>query len=116
MRERGGHRLVPFADITLFSASEGLVYAETREGEHLTDYTLKELEERTAGSFVRINRSEIVNLERIARIESNGDGSASIALDDGRAVPGRPTQGGRSAQNSARIAIDNFKLRLMRFI
>lgn len=84
VRERGGHQLLPYADILMFAATEGLVYARAREGDHLTDYTLKELEQRTAGSFVRINRSELVNLERIAHIESNGDGSATITLDDGR--------------------------------
>jgi DNA-binding LytR/AlgR family response regulator len=84
VRERGGHQLVSYRDIVLFAADEGLVYAHTDAGEYLTDYTLKELEERTGGSFVRINRSELVNLERIARIESNGDGSATITLGDGR--------------------------------
>ncbi len=86
VRERGGHRLVPFTDIVVFAASEGLVYAETADAEYLTDYTLKELEERTAGSFVRISRSEMVNLAAIERIESNGDGSAKVTLTDGREV------------------------------
>ncbi len=84
VRERGGHRLVPYGDITLFTASEGVVYAQTAAAEYLTDYTLKELEERTAGSFVRLSRSEMVNIESIGRIESNGDGSATITLADGR--------------------------------
>jgi DNA-binding LytR/AlgR family response regulator len=83
VRERGGHRLLPYQEVILFAADEGLVYARTADAEHLTDYTLKELEERTAGSFVRINRSELVNVERIERIESNGDGSATITLDSG---------------------------------
>ncbi len=83
LRERGGHRLVPYRDIVMFAADEGLVYARTATAEYLTDYTLKELEERTAGSFVRLNRSEMVNIESIGRIESNGDGSATIALTDG---------------------------------
>ncbi len=84
VRERGGHRLVPYGDITLFTASEGVVYAQTAAAEYLTDYTLKELEERTAGSFVRLSRSEMVNIESIGRIESNSDGSATITLADGR--------------------------------
>ena len=65
------------------AADEGLVYARTATAEYLTDYTLKELEERAAGSFVRLNRSEMVNIESIGRIESNGDGSATITLADG---------------------------------
>ena len=84
VRERGGHQLVPYGDIVMFAADEGLVFAHTEAGDHLTDYTLKELEERTAGAFVRINRSELVNLERVARIESNGDGSATLTLSDER--------------------------------
>ena len=83
VRERGGHRLVQYCDVVVFVAMEGLVYARTETSEHLTDYTLRELEDRTAGAFVRINRSELVNAERIERIESNGDGSATIALADG---------------------------------
>ncbi len=84
VRERGGHRLVPYGDIIVFTASEGVVYAQTAAAEYLTDYTVKELEERTAGSFVRLNRSEMVNIESIGRIESNGDGSATITLADGQ--------------------------------
>jgi DNA-binding LytR/AlgR family response regulator len=44
------------------------------------------LEIRTAGSFVRVSRSELVNLTHVHRIASNGDGSATLTLSDGTAV------------------------------
>jgi len=45
-----------------------------------------ELEERTAGLFLRVHRSALVNLEAIERIVPNGDGSATLTLSDGTAV------------------------------
>lgn len=86
VRAGRGHRLVPVAEISRFVAREGFVYAHTTEGRHLTDYTLAELEERTAGLFLRVHRSALVNLERVERIVSNGDGSATLTLSDGTEV------------------------------
>lgn len=81
-----GHRLVPVEEISRFVAREGLVYAHTGEGRHLTDYTLAELEERTAGGFLRVHRSALVNLDAVEGIVPNGDGSATLTLRDGKAV------------------------------
>lgn len=83
VREASGHRLLPFSEVIRFTAKEGLVYARADSGDYLTDYTLSELESRTAGSFVRANRQELVNIERVEKIRSNGDGSASLTLSDG---------------------------------
>ncbi len=83
VREASGHRLLPFREITRFTAKDGMVYAQTDSGDFLADYTLGELESRTAGSFVRTNRQELVNIERVEKIRSNGDGSASLTLADG---------------------------------
>ena len=85
VRHGAGHRLVTLRDVARFSAEEGLVYATTTAGRHLTDYTLAELEER-AGGFVRVSRGELVNLDRVDRIASNGDGSATLTLADGSLV------------------------------
>lgn len=87
VREGAGRRLLPYADVVRFLADEGLVYAATDAGDRfLTDYTLAELEERTAGAFVRANRSELVNTERVRKITPAGDGSASLTLEDGTEV------------------------------
>ncbi len=86
VRSGRGHRLLPLAEIRRFSARDGLVYAHSGEGRHLTDYTLAELEERTAGYFVRASRSALVHLEHVDAIVSNGDGSATLTLSDGTTV------------------------------
>lgn len=86
VRDGAGHRLMAFRDVILFHTQRGTVYARTAEGEFLTDYTLSDLEERLGSSFVRPNRSELVNLDRVERIASNGDGSATLGLSDGSTV------------------------------
>ncbi len=86
VRERGGHRLVSFEEIPLFRAEQGTVHALTNSGEYLTDYTLADLEQRLGAAFTRPNRSELVNVERIERIASNGDGSATLTLQNGTSI------------------------------
>lgn len=86
VRSGRGHRLMPLAEISRFVAREGLVYAYSGEGRHLTDYTLAELEERTAGLFLRVHRAALVSLDAIESIVPNGDGSATLTLGGGTAV------------------------------
>jgi DNA-binding LytR/AlgR family response regulator len=77
-----GHRLIPYRDVSRFLADEGRVIAVSDSGRFFCDYTLNELEQRTAGSFVRASRAELVNVEKIHRIESAGDGLAVLTLAD----------------------------------
>jgi DNA-binding LytR/AlgR family response regulator len=86
VRQGAGHRLVALNDIICFIAADGLVYAHTSDRRAGTDYTVDELEARTAGTFVRASRGDLVNLSHIIGITSNGDGSATLSLDDGSAV------------------------------
>ena len=81
-----GHRLLAYGDIARFVADEGRVVAHTDSGKFSCDYTLNELEERTAGSFVRASRAELVNLGRVRRIEASGDGLAVLTLSDNTRV------------------------------
>ena len=77
-----GHRLIPYREVSRFVADEGRVVACSDSGRFFCDYTLNELETRTAGSFVRASRAELVNVEKIHRIESAGDGLAVLTLTD----------------------------------
>ncbi len=86
VRDGGGRLLVPYREISRFATEDGVVVAHTRAGAYPTDYTLAELEHRTGGAFARVNRGELVNLEHVARIDSDGDGSATVTLADGSAV------------------------------
>ena len=81
-----GHRLLAYSEINRFVTDEGRVHAQTDRARYSCDYTLNELEERTAGSFVRTSRAELVNLERVQRIDAAGDGLALLTLIDGSRV------------------------------
>lgn len=86
VRDASARRLLPFADVRRFFAHEGAVLAETADARYLTDYPLAELEDRTAGAFIRANRSELVNIDRIEKITPGGDGSATLSLAGGDQV------------------------------
>jgi DNA-binding LytR/AlgR family response regulator len=81
-----GHRLLAYREIARFVADEGRVMAYADSGKFSCDYTLNELEERTPGTFVRASRAELVNLERVRRIEALGDGLAVLTLSDNTRV------------------------------
>ena len=83
VRQGPGHRALPLREVMRFTADEGLVFAVTPAGRHLTDYTLNELETRLAGVFVRTSRADLIHLERVDRLAGNGDGSATLTLTDG---------------------------------
>jgi two-component system LytT family response regulator len=46
-----------------------LVKVATRDGEHLTDSSLQDLEAKLPSSFMRVHRRALVNLEQIVRLE-----------------------------------------------
>ena len=78
VRHRNGHRLVPVADIDRFFAADDVVCAVIDRSESIVDYSLDELERRLAGAFVRINRRDLLSIDRIERIVSTGDGAATV--------------------------------------
>lgn len=86
IRDQGAHRLVRYQDVVVFHAHEGSVFARIGGHEHPTDYTLAELEERTGDAFVRPNRADLVNVNHIVSIASNGDGSATLTTTDGSTI------------------------------
>lgn len=86
VRDRGGHRLIAYDDILRFTTDEGVVWACLADARFITDYTLSELEERTAGAFLRVNRGDLVNAAAVSRIFAPGDGTGELELDDGTRV------------------------------
>jgi DNA-binding LytR/AlgR family response regulator len=82
VRSGAGHRLVPVRDIARVTADEGLARVLLASGSFLTDYTLAELEARFGTAFVRASRGDLVNVEWIDGLASDGDGSATLTLRD----------------------------------
>ena len=85
VRDGAGYRLQPLADVERFSAEDGSVYAHGA-GRWMVDYTLRELQERAGAGFVRASRSELVNVDHVARIVAPGDGTATLHLAGGTRV------------------------------
>jgi two-component system, LytTR family, response regulator len=80
--------LIPIAKLDYVEAQDDYVALASQGKKHLKQQTIASLE---AGldpkCFVRIHRSYIVNLERVARIEPYGKDSRLVILSDGVRLP-----------------------------
>ena len=87
VRSRGEILFVRATDIVWIGAEGNYVRLHTPRGTHLLRDQLKSLEDQLdPGSFVRVHRSAIVNLDRIVKLVTDADGSHSILLEGGSAV------------------------------
>ena len=86
---RSGDDIQPIDVDTIISISGADDYAEvvTTSGRHLVRLTLAELEQSLdPARFLRVHRSRIVNIDRIARAEPAGGGRLLLHMQDGEAV------------------------------
>jgi two-component system LytT family response regulator len=87
---RDGSRVhvIPVEKIDLFEAQDDYVAILSEGRTHLKSQRLSELETQLdPARFLRIHRSYIVNVERIARIEQATRDSHQAVLTDGKVVP-----------------------------
>jgi hypothetical protein len=86
---RSGEDIRPIDVARIVSISGADDYAEvaTLDGRHLVRMTLAEFEQSLdPAKFVRVHRSRIVNLDRIARAEPSGGGRLLLHMEDGDAI------------------------------
>ncbi len=86
---REGERMlfVPVRTIVRLSAEGNYVRVRTASGSHELRETLASLESRLDGDrFVRVHRSEIVNLDHVAEIERLFHGDLTVVLTNGDRV------------------------------
>ncbi len=86
-KTRRGVELIPVDDVRYFLADHKYVTVYHRNGEHLLDETLKELEEEFAGRFVRIHRNSLVSVKHIEALERTAQGQYQVRLTDIDARP-----------------------------
>jgi two-component system LytT family response regulator len=80
--------LIPTAKLDYAEAQDDYVALASQGKKHLKQQTIASLEAcLDPNSFVRIHRSYIVNLERVARIEPYGKDSRLAILTDGTRLP-----------------------------
>ena len=76
---------VAFNEIAYFQAEDKYVFLHTTDGkQHITSYTISNLEEKLPDFFVRISRSVIVNSLKIKALERHFSGKYLVALHDSR--------------------------------
>jgi DNA-binding LytR/AlgR family response regulator len=87
---RSGDEIQPIDVNSIVSIAGADDYAEvaTLDGKHLVRMTLAEFERSLdPARFIRVHRSRIVNVERIARAEPAGGGRLLLHMQDGEAIP-----------------------------
>ena len=80
------HLLKPQDIFTIFT-EDGKVYIQTDEEEYEAKNKLYELEERFSSSFIRVNKSMLVNMGKIISIQSKVLGNPQIVLSNETTVP-----------------------------
>jgi hypothetical protein len=86
---RSGDDIKPIDVDSIVSIAGADDYAEvaTLDGRHLVRMTLAEFEQSLDPvRFIRVHRSRIVNLERVARAEPAGGGRLLLHMEDGEAI------------------------------
>jgi DNA-binding LytR/AlgR family response regulator len=75
--------VIPEAEVLCFQAEDKYVNLQTEGRSFITDFTLKELEQRLDPErFVRIHKSTIIALQRVSRISKWFQGEQIVVLDD----------------------------------
>jgi two-component system LytT family response regulator len=79
------YRFVAVSDIDYIEADGNYIHLHIQQTKRVVHRSLKEMEERVLDpeKFVRIHRSTIVNIQRIAYVEPLFHGDFSVALKDG---------------------------------
>jgi two-component system LytT family response regulator len=79
--------VIPVSDLDYAEAQDDYVGLHVKGKVHLKQQTLGELEASLdPARFVRIHRSHLLNLDRLARLEADGD-KRSVVLGDGTRLP-----------------------------
>lgn len=69
-----GKERIPLSDLYYFRADQKYVTALCRQGERLSDLSLKQLEERFPHHLVRVHRNTLVPRQRLEKLSRDSDG------------------------------------------
>lgn len=88
IRDGADVHVIPIDKIDFIEAQDDYVAVRTAERTLLKEQTMGEIERQLdPRRFVRIHRSFLLNLERLARLEPTGRDSRMAVLQDGRRLP-----------------------------
>ncbi|MBP5264443.1 MAG: LytTR family transcriptional regulator DNA-binding domain-containing protein [Lachnospiraceae bacterium] len=81
--ERGNQLLLPLVGIYSFFAEGQRVYALDEKQKYVVSAKLYELEEKYEESFVRISKSELVNVKKIKSLDLSLTGTIKVIMKNG---------------------------------
>ena len=81
--ERGNQLLLPLVGIYSFFAEGQRVYALDEKQKYVVSAKLYELEEKYEESFVRISKSELVNVKKIKSLDLSLTGTIKVLMKNG---------------------------------
>ena len=88
VRQGAKVHVIPVAKLDWVEAQDDYVSLNSEGKAHLKQQTLTDLERKLdPARFVRIHRSYLVNLDRLARIDTEGGEPRAVVLEDGTRVP-----------------------------
>jgi two-component system LytT family response regulator len=86
-RRSGRHYLVPVRDVLWLESERNYIAVHANGATHLVRNTMKQIEARLdPDRFVRVHRSAIVAIDRIAAVETREHGEYTITMQDGKQV------------------------------
>ena len=87
VEDGGRSRLLALADVIRFESNRNYVRVVARDGEFRVRGTMRDLEQRLdSRTFARVNRSQIVNLDRARDFAPAGHGDLDVRMEDGTTV------------------------------
>ena len=88
MRQGPKVHVIPVGKLDWVEAQDDYVSLNSEGKAYLKQQTLTDLERKLdPARFVRIHRSYLVNLDRLARIDTEGGEPRAVVLEDGTRVP-----------------------------
>lgn len=88
VREKADVHVIPVADVDYIEARDDYVCVKAHKKEHLKKARLSDLEKQLdAARFVKIHRSYLLNIDRLAHIETYAKDSRVAILADGSRLP-----------------------------
>lgn len=87
VREVGKVTLIPVADVVYVESADNYAQVHTTAASHYLRMTLRNLEQQLdPAQFLRVHRSAIVAIDRVAHLEPWSHGDYRVVLRDGRTV------------------------------
>lgn len=86
IRDDEGYIFIRFDDIVTARASNKRTVLKTKESSHSTDYTLKELEEKSGGKLIRVHRNTVINPGKIKKVEKYSAGTFAVIMENDEVV------------------------------